>query len=283
MSDTQKNIAETIIEQAVGKPVIVNHDDYDAPILLYANGFNVDSMENFLKKPSRIKKNPAFSNPEGFVAYVSEFKNDSTYIIERIGFEKMIAAFIDGVKPNEPAWENHVASFAVSKSSEWGHLLDKSEQWMSQKEFAEFLDEHLLYYVTEPSAAELKTLIKQFKANVTVESVVELDDNGNEIKLEFSKRTTVSSGGKETVAFPNQIIIKIEPFRYVTSLLKDSNLPSAATLRLLLRYVVLDNNRVRFKYLIVGKEKVEDAIISNVIEAVIKQTGVERVYRGVTS
>lgn len=204
--DNEKNNAQTIAELAAQGFTVKYLGDEEIPILIVPPGHKVESLESFLPVPARIKAKRTFIALESFNRYVKQFKSADTRI--ELQPSGCAVAIIDASGLNKPEWEGHLATFNVTHSERWKTWDSKHKRSLTQKEFAEFVEDNLIDFFVPKGAAMLdiaQTL--QAEQNSLFESAVRTDKG--DVSLTYKKTTTGKAGQKGDLEIPSLFEIRI--------------------------------------------------------------------------
>lgn len=285
-----KNIIETFLEHKVESQKL----DTDKPTLLVDDNKKVIDLEAYQDKPCRIKHEHEFDDLRGFVDYVNDFKTESTTIFA--GREKLIAIMdfhyktdgeSDGLgnksKIQTPNWCKHKITYNIKRSNRWDIWQIAHNNWMNQREFAEFLDSGL-NEITDPKQSEILDLVKNFRATVNYD--VNCEETAAGTNFSYSKQVK-GSAKKEEIQVPEHIIITLQPFDNLSVLNPrienaDKKIP-AYSLRAKINWRMNvnhgDEQSLQFKVQILNFENAVDETLESIRIAINELTNV-RTYIG---
>ena len=144
MEFQESKIAETSLSQLqaliiAGAP----KPDHCVPFAVLPEGYKLNSLEQLLEKPNRIKGTVNLLTSDSFIQYIKRFVDPRTVIFAdqpRIKF----TAIIDYHETNaDPEWAEHKAIYACPLSDQWKEWVGKDKKSMDQLEFAEFIELHI--------------------------------------------------------------------------------------------------------------------------------------------
>lgn len=184
-----------------------------APFLILPEASKLQSLEELLSKPLRVKAKPVFHELESFTRYVTEHKSDATRIFAHISeFGACFKAVLDFHEKDKPSWNSHTSEYPCPSSMEWKKWVEKNGQWMRQQEFAAFIEDRVTDII-EPSGATMLEMANEFHATTSVNfsSVIRLD-NGNR-QVNYQEETEAKAGQKGKLVIPEKFMIKIPVFR----------------------------------------------------------------------
>lgn len=214
MEFQESKIAETSLSQLqaliiAGAP----KPDHCVPFAVLPEGYKLNSMEQLLEKPNRIKGTVNLLTSDSFIQYIKRFVDPRTVIFAdqpRIKF----TAILDYHETNaDPEWAEHKAIYACPLSDQWNEWNEKNKRAMDQLQFAEFIELHISDIApagedkNDLSGAQLLEMVLAFQETRKSEfkSVRRLQDGT------FSFAFTDEKGGGNT-SLPEKIRLAIPPF-----------------------------------------------------------------------
>lgn len=143
----------------------------DAPFSIIHKNFNVESVEEFMPIPARVRRNVTFSDVESFIDYFNEFKvgeDPKVFVTTNkngISFLAVIDFDQAGKNPEGltlPRWGSHRCSLEMKYHPDYADLRRHADTFMSQNEFALFVEENL-HLFEEPLGADMLELAQELK------------------------------------------------------------------------------------------------------------------------
>lgn len=124
----------------------------------------------------------------------------------------MTAVFNDHADAGSPGWRDARATLHVQDDPDWLAWTSLDGQLVSQKQFAQFLLDHVHNIVAPSNPAKLMPAVLQFQAarNAAYSSHVNLD-NG-EVRLSYVEEIKQNNKGTQQVAMPQVINLGLYPF-----------------------------------------------------------------------
>lgn len=192
--DEEKNIAETIFENAPQPITVYQNDEIQFRKIAVPKGWEVQDCDNeaLLQKPRRKKAIVSLNDTDSFIGYVKRHGSltactiwaDVDYAEEKAKFQAVINDH--GEKEDEQAWRDHVAHYAPQFSPEYLRWAGKNRTVMSQVDFAEFLDNNQMDIASPqgfPSSAEMLQMALNFEAkqDLRFKSSVRLQNGGTDM------------------------------------------------------------------------------------------------------
>lgn len=191
----------------------VRKDHDGIPFIVTPKDTTMQSLEALLPAPTAIRSTVILDDVLSFARYVNEFKNENTKIFaQQSDLTATFRAVIDYSGKDNPSWCNHKATYACPQSKEWKAWNFHNGTKLSQKDFAEFLEDNLIDIVN-PSGAEVLEVAKSLvsKNTVNFKSGIRLD-NGNE-QLVYEETSEAKAGAKGELEIPTGFTLGIAPFK----------------------------------------------------------------------
>lgn len=183
---------------------------------LVANGFDLKELKpHEAPLGSFISQSVVLSDRASFIAYVNAYKSNVTRIFLDTGATVFKAVFDYHTAPAgaEEALPNrnaHIAVYSCPLSEEWAAWSQISGKAVSQRDFAEFLEERALD-VTSPDSATLLEVAQRLQVDRKVTFVSGMNiGNGNQ-ELTFTEEDNTTAG-KQRIQVPSKIEIAIPVF-----------------------------------------------------------------------
>lgn len=189
------------------------HEHKSFPLLdggngvLVPPGYKLEKLYNPDQLSIFITAAPVFNEAESFIRYVNTYKagGPATQIFASINDSKL-TAILDYHKPSEPSSLRHTAVLKLRHSPEWERWTSFAERWQTQVNFAEFVEENLLY-ILEPEGAKLLEMVTNFTENRTVTFASKVNIRNGSIAMTYNDE----DAGKETgqVSIPQKLTLAL--------------------------------------------------------------------------
>ena len=207
---SEKNVIETYLEHSSTHEVLLHDKDDNAkPLVIITGNGKIQSLEEYRDKPLQISTDREFCDLRGFVDYVNDFKTDTTACFTGA---KEIRTIFDYHGKDNPRWGKHQAVFAIQISRRWKIWEQAHNQWMSQKQFADFLDSGL-NEIIDPSQAVILTLVQNFRATTSYE--YDSENSAGREELRYRKIVQGGSSKSETITLPDYVTLALQPFENI--------------------------------------------------------------------
>lgn len=203
--------------------------------------------------PKRKEGLYAVRDVESFVAYVQKHGLDETELwADRL--QGKVTAVLDAHGAGHAGWQKHNAELRLEIDPDWSDFLQRSGNYYSQADFAEFVEDHLHCFVS-PTAAEMLELAQTFQATTKVDFQSSTRVKSGETQLTYAEHTSAGSGKTGKLAIPDTFTVGLAPYRCVS--------PYRVEARFRYR---IDGQQLRLGYKLVRPDKVSDDAFNQVIE-----------------
>ena len=269
-----ENVLETFLKASEHTRDITNMAGVGRTMLAISENTRLTDLENFQEKPSSHKRDIDFDDLRGFVDYLNDYQTEDTICFAD---QNAIVAIIDGHKKDTPSWCKHKISYKYKRSHRWDLWVRNHNEWMSQEDFADFLDSGLSEII-EPTHGDVLDIVKQFRATAKFE--VNSDIAGGE-KLEYTKEVKGGGFKKEDIEVPDYLTVMLQPYDGLDTInqridTKEDKIP-AYNLRVKLSFRfrnVSTDPTVQFKIQILNYEQACNETLEAVRTAIKSATGV---------
>lgn len=217
------------------------------PHVILPPGYTLEDMEQLLPAPARIKQVVGLADAKSFIDYFQLFAGDATVIFANQDSRQIKAVF--DYHTDNPAWCAHSATLALSHSDEWKAWAGQNGKSMTQRLFAEFVEDHIRD-VVEPAGAELLEVAKTLVANKKLQFRSGTELHNGQVQLTYNEVIEGQAGAKGQLEIPRTIKLGLRVFKGTE--------PYAVSARL--RYRISDEGGLTFSYHIDDLDRVlEDA------------------------
>lgn len=170
------------------------------------------SLEAWQDVPNRARGLALVYDAEDFVSYVLRLGDHATTVW---GDEKTLAftaVFNDHASVADPGWRDHKAVLQLQDDPEWAAFVKRSGSYMSQIDFAEFLQDYAPSIIS-PDGATLLEVAMNFKAHrkADFESAVDLETG--DVAFRYTEQTTAKTAPKAgEIEVPREFVVSLSPF-----------------------------------------------------------------------
>jgi len=142
------------------------------PFVVVPNGYKVADIEALMAVPQRKRGSISTTNSAGFIDYLQKHSTaDVSTIYADVDAEQNrcnLLAVIDDHGKGDPAWRQHLCTFAPKLSLEWTRWKGNDKKTMNQAAFATWLEDNLPDIASVPgfpTGAEILQMALGFEAN----------------------------------------------------------------------------------------------------------------------
>jgi uncharacterized protein YfdQ (DUF2303 family) len=159
------------------KLVELSHDGIKVPVMILPEGRKAASVQEFLDEvrdhPKQRQGTSLMQNLDSFVAMTNRFKGDHSAVFgicDTTTANLSLTTVFDYHDPSEvkdgiPRFMEHKCVYRFPVSDEWKAWMAMDDKWISQNDFAEFLEEHIID-VAAPPAFDSKPDLTEFEKHL---------------------------------------------------------------------------------------------------------------------
>ena len=211
---------------AASQPIIAPGGKF--PFIVVPNGCRIEQLDQHVDRPRPqfINTRAIMLDAESFAAYVNRYKDDRTLIYANVTeTTAQFVAVLDYHTPAAPEFCGHKCEYNTSQTPEFKIWLAANRKWMSQVEFATWLEDNQQLFVvpsdwpadkTPPLAgAELLELVQNLEGHQAVRftSGVRLKSGGNSLHYDEDVQVNATNTTKAgTIALPDMMVAGFAPF-----------------------------------------------------------------------
>lgn len=203
---------ESVVD-AAGLVSAIKHAGPDGiPFIVVPKGSETKSLEPFLLNPAMKRGVLNFETRESFTRYVNEQKVPATRIFMKEQCFTAVLDFHDStVIGPDAGWMNHKAHFSLKPTPAWTLWRDRNKKVVSQKDFAEFLEENYPD-VIEPAGAELLDIASTLQAHTQVRFKRGLRLDNTTEQLQYEETVDAKGGVGGDMEVPRAIKLSLVMF-----------------------------------------------------------------------
>lgn len=220
------------LPQASIQTSVAGIEDLAALIRHPSSKIELEDLERFRAAPRRIQASPSFETPKAFADYVNDFgKSGATRIFASLDDARVVAE-IDYHRPETPesikinsdhaSWRTHQAFYPIKFSDAFAEWLLKSGDWMSQRDFAEFLEDRAGDAI-EPDAATLMEIAQNFEVarGVSFKSAQNLSNGMRSFRFEETDSAKGELSCPKIIALRTPVYYGTDPVEWAVRLSYD--------------------------------------------------------------
>jgi uncharacterized protein YfdQ (DUF2303 family) len=261
-------LAEQFIAELAAKGiqphVIDSIEQLAAPLLAVQEGVKLESLEQYLPQPVRVKQTHILTAEKSFIEYLNRFKNSDSIVIAQPQ-EHTFGCILDyhaaesspSGKQVTPAWCDHTCVLKLELSNEWNTWLKMNNQPFQQAALCDFIQENGPDFL-HPTHADMLELVQRFDATQDVSFKSAMRMESGDVELRYETNTAVHG----TVQIPQQFEINIPVFQH-----DNERVPLKAWFRYTIREGVLI-----MRYKLHRPDKVFDNAFEAVCENIKEET-----------
>lgn len=170
----------------------------------------VFSLERWREAPVRKRGTATIYDAPDFVDYVKRLGDDDTTVWGHEATSTFTAIFNDHNGP-DAGWRDHTARLQLQNDPEWDAFAKLSGVYMSQIEFAEFLQDYAPL-VVEPDGATLLEVSMNFRAHrkADFESAVDLETG--DVSFSYTEQTSAKTVKSGQIEVPREFTVSLSPY-----------------------------------------------------------------------
>lgn len=219
-------------------------------------------FEDFTNQPKGTLR---FENLKSLVDYTLHHAGSNTCVFASLDNQRIesVIDWLDNKSDDGNNWGEHRAKYDLRTTKQWVDWTGISGKVINQKQFAEFIEEHL-DEISEPSAADVLTIATSLsgKRNVNFTNATDLG-NGDK-SIQWEEKTEAKGAGD--IRVPSRIKLAIPVFRGAEEETKFE-------VQALFRYRI-DNGGLTFEIKLLHADRVLEMAFDQVVEALGDQLNV---------
>lgn len=224
--------------------------------LTLPQGTSVIPKEFFDEVPATKRGTIAMESLDSLVEYSKRFGTIDSIILASLD-DLNIHSVMDWQDPETVeygAWGEHSATFALRLTREWTHWIGVSGKPLAQKEFAEFIEEHL-EEIKSPSSSDVLTVVTTLTGKRKVNFTNATNLGNGDVSLQWEEITDAKGAGD--IRVPSQITLAIPVFRGAEE-------STTFEIKALFRYRIQDG-RLTFEIKLLHADRVLDLAFAQIV------------------
>lgn len=169
---------------------------------------DTDEYTKRLPIPQRKTGATTVETVASFSSYYAKHSDEDseTYVnVDR----RIITAVLNAHSQETPRWGDHRLHLQLKCTRSWTEWTANDRKWLPQREFAEFIEEHL-GDIREPAAAEMLEMAQNFQAKTTVKFASGTRLSSGEMTLNWEETTDATAGAKGHIKIPSTFKIAVK-------------------------------------------------------------------------
>lgn len=205
-NETLNRILE--VGQSLGAPF--DHPAGGKAVLLSrgpAGGFTVERLHEKHELADHVRGTVSFDDVQSFAAYVDRFKTETTVVFGCRDQSQIVANLDYHIDNSKPTQNAHRAILKLRHTPQWRAWADIDNQALPQRDFAEFVEEHV-DDIVEPDGARVLEIASSLQTSTKVDfkSATRLHDGT--VQFTFNSET---QGDSNTVV-PTEIKVGLKVY-----------------------------------------------------------------------
>lgn len=161
---------------------------------------NTEEYVNRLPVPQRKTGLTVVEDVASFQAYYTKHADEDSETYVNVN-QRTITTVLNAHSQEAPRWGDHQLMLQLKCTTAWKAWTAHDRKWMSQREFAEHIEEHL-EDIREPAAAEMLEMAQSFQAKTTVKFASGTRLSSGDTNLTWEETTDASAGAKGQIKIP---------------------------------------------------------------------------------
>ncbi len=256
---------EMTLEDKVGEALLrkVDISKTDIPCAIVPRVGQLVGLEGFLEKPMLKRAVVELWDRESFVAYIKNHKLPTSRIFANFVAETPKAECVMDYHGNgEAFWGLHRADLVMKNSKDWLLWMSHNKKRFGQRDFAEFIEENL-HAFSQPSAAEMLEVVRDFKACTKAVFSSEVSEDNGDVVFHFEQKTSPEKTKRGKLEVPERFAIKIPVFEG----------EPAVEIEAWLRYDITEGV-LTFRYVLKQPEKAREEEATRILAEIKKATDI---------
>lgn len=220
MSDRTEN--EVLVEQArsaAGAEILNAVDGTELAVFHTPGGIRTidlgdDEYAFRADRPRRKEGTVTVRDVDSFALYYGKHADPATEVYVDLD-AGIVTAVLDAHEGDidAPRWGGHRLQLVMTHTEPWKRWTRNNRRYMSQVDFAEFLEDNLPDIAPEPvPAARMLEIARTFQAKTRVNFSSGVVAESGDIRLRYEETTDASGGAKGDLAVPRAFAVGVAPF-----------------------------------------------------------------------
>lgn len=147
---------------------------------------------------------------DSFLTYWGKHRDDASEVYSDVE-QLTVVAVLDASTATEARFGGHRLHLALRRTTAWEEWTSHDGKLLTQEQFANFLEDHLVSLV-EPDAATMLEIAQSIKATTKAEFQSSTRLQSGERKFAYVESTNATAGPKGDLAIPETFKIAVPPF-----------------------------------------------------------------------
>jgi uncharacterized protein YfdQ (DUF2303 family) len=176
-----------------------------------ANGPELVDMGAYTERlptPQRKRGATTVEDVASFASYYGKHADDATETYVNVD-RRIVTAVLDAHTEAGPRWGDHRLHLQLKFTRSWAEWTANDRKWLTQRDFANFVEDHLTDLV-EPNAATMLEIASTFQAKTTVKFASQTKLSSGDANLVWEETTDAAAGAKGNVKVPTHFKIVVK-------------------------------------------------------------------------
>lgn len=204
--------AETVaaLGAATAEPHVISQNEAVSHVLPPGYKISVIRGDQFSDVPSRVQPRHQYARDEqSFIALVQDLTNANGTQHRRVYADPADHSVVAVI--NDDAWRDVRVQLQLVHTPEWSEWTAKHDKYMPQREFMEFLEDHMVDVAT-PDSATLYEIVSSLEGTTsTAWASAQRLSNGNR-KFVSDETTTATAGEHGDLEIPEKFVLRLAPW-----------------------------------------------------------------------
>jgi uncharacterized protein YfdQ (DUF2303 family) len=174
------------------------------PFVVLPAGASICRLEETLSAPLRICQKESFVVCDAFLTYVERFRTNGLIVMESCEGNIIKAHLCYHLDANTPSWNQHLATLTFRYDAMFEKWQKLNGVWMSQMDFAEYLEMNALG-ITMPKAAQVIEVARKLQACRKVLFSSGVQTTNGDVQFTYNEQTQAGAGPRGTIEVPERI------------------------------------------------------------------------------
>ncbi|MEU4332357.1 DUF2303 family protein [Nonomuraea dietziae] len=178
--------------------------DHGPQVLDLMTGDYVKRLPTPLRKTGAVRVEDVAS----FEAYYAKHSDEDSETYVNVD-QRCLTAVLNAHSQEGPRWGDHRLYLTLKTTRAWSEWLDNDRKWLPQREFAEFVEDHLAD-IREPAAATMLEIATTFQAKQKVNFASATRLSSGDANLTWEETTDATAGAKGQLKVPTAFKIAVK-------------------------------------------------------------------------
>jgi uncharacterized protein YfdQ (DUF2303 family) len=228
-------------------------------------------LEKFLAAPRIARGSVVLHDHQDFAAYTNRFSTERTTVwadAEQSSITAVLNDHEDVTDGGEAGWRDHRVSLQLRVDDDWALWRKFDGQFMTQVQFAEFV-ESMLHVIVRPAAADMLEIAQTFQARRNVDFKSGSRLASGDVQLHYEETTEAKAGRMGNMEIPPEMDVALAPYLGTTA--------GIVTARVRYR---IEGGHLKLAYVLARPDLVQRDAFLGVLAQVRDQLETEAVFNG---